>query len=543
MLKIALAQFDFEVGHVTANRDRILELIATARDRDGADLIVFPELALTGYPPEDLVLRPGFMRRTQEVFDEIVSCVHGIDVILTWPRCEKHDRFNSAAWVREGEILGIYDKWDLPNYAVFDEQRYFVSGDRALVVELSGVKVGVVICEDTWMAEAVGAASAAGADLLISVNASPYYRDKHHDRGQMLRERNAETGLPVVYLNCVGGQDELVFDGHSLAIDAAGKLSAPASLCQSHLLMLGYAADSGTLAYLDWPEGETDELPVIYRVLQRGLHDYAVNNGFKSLLLGLSGGIDSALCAALAADALGPDAVHGVMLPSRHTSELSLVLATEQIDLLDIHADNISIEPVFQASLQQLSTAFADTRENIAEENLQARARGMLLMALSNKFGHLLLATSNKSELAVGYSTLYGDMCGGFSPLKDCLKGMVYRLAEWRNSQSPAIPEGVINRSPSAELAPDQTDQDTLPPYDVLDRIIEAYVERDRPISEIVEATGIEESMVRRIAGMVLTAEFKRRQGAPGSRITRKAFGRDRRYPITSGWHDSGIKR
>jgi len=260
------------------------------------------------------------------------------------------------------------------------------------------------------------------------------------------------------------------------------------------------------------------------------------------VLLGLSGGIDSALVAALAADALGADAVHGIMMPSRHTSELSLVLATEQIDLLGIHADNLSIEPIFRASLEQLSAAFSGTQPGIAEENLQARARGMLLMALSNKFGHLVLATSNKSELAVGYSTLYGDMCGGYSPIKDCLKGMVYALAEWRNAQSPAIPQGVLDRPPSAELAPDQTDQDSLPPYPLLDRIIELYVEEDRPISEIVAATGLDERMVRRVAGLVLTAEFKRRQGAPGPRVTRKAFGRDRRYPITSGWHDSGVR-
>ncbi|MCA1780391.1 MAG: NAD(+) synthase, partial [Xanthomonadaceae bacterium] len=274
----------------------------------------------------------------------------------------------------------------------------------------------------------------------------------------------------------------------------------------------------------------------------RGLHDYVRKNGFKSVVLGLSGGIDSALTAVLAADALGPECVHAVMLPSRHTSELSLVLATEQIDLLRLQGDNISIEPIYQASLKQLSTAFAGQRENIAEENLQARARGMLLMALSNKFGHLVLATGNKSELAVGYSTLYGDMCGGYSPIKDCLKGMVYRLADWRNGVSPAIPQGVIDRPPSAELAPGQLDEHNLPPYELLDRIIEAYVERDQPIFEIVQQTGIDEKIVRRIAGLVLTAEFKRRQGAPGPRITRKAFGRDRRYPITSGWHDSGVK-
>jgi len=541
MLKIALAQDDFQVGGITANRDRILKLIGRARDEQDADLIVFPELALTGYPPEDLVLRPEFMRRTAEVFVEIVSAIEGIDAVLTWPRCHDGNRFNSAAWVREGRVLATYDKWDLPNYAVFDEQRYFVAGHQPMVVEIAGVRVGVVICEDTWTTEAVGAAAAAGADIIVSSNASPYYQNKHLDRGKQLCRRHAETGLPLVYLNCVGGQDELVFDGHSLAVDADGTLSPPALLCESHLLLVGFDPASGRLEYMDWPEGDTDVLAVVYRVLQRGLHDYVIKNGFESVLLGLSGGIDSALTAAIAADAMGPDAVRAVMLPSRHTSELSLVLATAQIDLLGIHGDNIPIEPIYQASVRQLSTAFAGTRENIAEENLQARARGMLLMALSNKFGHLVLATGNKSELAVGYSTLYGDMCGGFSPLKDCLKHMVYSLAKWRNSLSPAIPEGVISRPPSAELAPDQIDQDTLPPYELLDRVIEAFVEYGQPISEIVEETGISEKVVRRIAAMVLSAEFKRRQGAPGPRITRKAFGRDRRYPITSGWFDSGI--
>lgn len=542
MLKISLAQDDFRVGHVTANRDLIFELIGRARDEQGADLIVFPELALTGYPPEDLVLRPGFMRRTREAFEQIVEAVHGIDVVLGWPREQDVERFNSASWIRDGRVLASYDKWSLPNYAVFDEQRYFAAGNRPMVIEVAGARVGIVICEDAWAPAPCAAAREAGAEIIVSANASPYYRDKHRDRGEILRSRHAETGLPLVYLNCVGGQDELVFDGHSLAIDGRGELSPPAALCESALLCVGFEPESGRLERIEWPAGETAELPVIHRVLTRGLTDYTRKNGFSSVLLGLSGGIDSALTAALAVDALGPDAVHGVMMPSRHTSEESLVLATEQIDLLGIRGDNISIEPIFQASLKQLSTAFAGTREGVAEENLQARARGMVLMALSNKFGHLVLATGNKSELAVGYSTLYGDMCGGYSPLKDCLKGMVYRLSEWRNGLSPAIPQGIIDRPPSAELAPDQTDQDTLPPYDLLDRVIEAYVEQDRPIAEIVDETGLEERMVRRVAGMVLTAEFKRRQGAPGPRITRKAFGRDRRYPITSGWLDTGVR-
>jgi NAD+ synthase (glutamine-hydrolysing) len=539
MLKIALAQADFQVGHITANHDRILDLIRQARDEHGADLLVLPELALTGYPPEDLVLRSGFMRRTEETLADIADQVRGIDVLIGHPRRHGEQRYNSASWLRDGRVLGTYDKWDLPNYAVFDERRYFVPGTEPLVIEVAGVRVGVLICEDTWTPEAARAAHAAGAQLLVSANASPYYRRKHLDRAEVLKSRHAETGLPLIYLNCVGGQDELVFDGHSLAIDADGGLSDPAPLCEEALLLLDFNADNGSFVYRHWAAGQTEDLPVIYSVLKRGLADYARKNKFSSVVFGLSGGIDSALTAALAADALGPDNVLAVMLPSRHTSELSLILASEQIACLGLKFHNLSIEPIYQAMTAQLAEVFADTRENFTEENLQARARGNLIMALSNKFGHLPLATSNKSELATGYSTIYGDMCGGFSPIKDVLKTLVYELSAWRNDQGEAIPQGVIDRPPSAELAPNQFDQDKLPPYAVLDEIIARYVERDEPISEIV-AAGIDEATVRRVAGMVLAAEYKRRQGAPGPRITRKAFGRDRRYPITSGWRDSG---
>ncbi len=542
MLNIALAQWDFPVGRLGENRDRILELAAKARDRHQADLIVFPELALTGYPPEDLVLRPGFMKRTEEIFAEIVQSVQGIDVVLPYPRAAGEQRYNSASWIRNGQILGTYDKWDLPNYAVFDERRYFVQGDQPMVIEVAGVRVGIIICEDTWTPEASAAAKAAGAQIIVSSNASPFYRDKHLDRAQVLKDRNHETGLPVLYLNCVGGQDDLVFDGHSIAISADGELSPPAPSCQDALLRVGFDPEQPGLQYHEWPEGQTESMPVIYGVLKRGLQDYARKNGFRSVTLGLSGGIDSALTAAVAADALGGEHVHAIMMPSRHTSEKSLILATEQIDRMGLQHNNISIEPIYQASIKQLADTFAGRRENIAEENLQSRARGMVLMALSNKFGHLVLATSNKSELATGYSTLYGDMCGGYSPIRDCLKGLVYELCKWRNAQSLAIPQGVIDRPPSAELAPNQLDSDSLPPYDVLDRIIVAYVEQDQSIEQIVETLQIEEKVVRRVAGMVLAAEFKRRQGAPGPRITRKAFGRDRRYPISSDWHDSGEK-
>lgn len=539
MLRIALAQDDFQVGHITGNRDRILAQVARARDELDADLIVFPELALTGYPPEDLVLRPGFMRATEAALDELAREVHGIDVLVGHPRAEGEKRFNSVSWLREGAVIGTYDKWDLPNYAVFDERRYFVPGHSPLVVEVAGVKVGVIICEDMWTPEAARAAREAGAQIIVSPNASPYFEGKHEDRAEILSARHGETGLPLIYLNCVGGQDELVFDGHSMAIDGLGELSGPAPLCQEVLLCVDFDAESGRLDYRHWPAGETERLPVIWEVLKRGLRDYTLKNRFESVVLGLSGGIDSALTLALAVDALGRERVLAVMMPSRHTSELSLILASEQIELLRTRYENISIEPIYQAQIKQLAEVFEGTRENFTEENLQARARGNIVMALSNKFGHLPLATSNKSELAVGYSTIYGDMCGGFSPIKDVLKTVVYELARWRNTVSEAIPQGVIDRAPSAELAPDQTDQDKLPPYDVLDDIITRYVEHDQSIAEIV-ATGIDETLVRRTAGMVLASEFKRRQGAPGPRITRKAFGRDRRYPISSGWRDSG---
>jgi len=323
-LKIALAQFDFEVGHITANHDRILQLLVQARDQHQADLLVFPELALTGYPPEDLVLRPGFMRRTEQTLKDIAQHVQGIDVIVGHPRAEGERRYNSVSWLRDGQVIGTYDKWDLPNYAVFDERRYFVPGDQPLVIEVAGVRVGVLICEDTWTPEAARAAHQAGAQLLVSANASPYYMQKHLDRSQVLQDRHAETGLPVIYLNCVGGQDELVFDGHSLAIDGHGQLSSPAPLCQEVLLVLEYDENSLKFDPIVWPEGTTDDLAVVYEVLTLGLRDYARKNKFESVVLGLSGGVDSALTAAIAADAVGPENVLAVMMPSRHTAELSL---------------------------------------------------------------------------------------------------------------------------------------------------------------------------------------------------------------------------
>ena len=551
MIKIALAQQDFPVGEMTGNLARAQKSIAAALEK-GADLILFPEMTISGYPPEDLLLRPGFMRRCHDVVDELVASVKGIDVVIGHPWTEGGERFNAVSWVREGVVLGRYFKQILPNYAVFDERRYFSAGTQPLVIEVKGSRIGVIVCEDAWEPGPATSAKAAGAELLLVPNASPFRDDKLAARLDILGERRKECGLPIVYGNLVGGQDELVFDGRSMLMNARGGFSIRANVCEESLSIACFTPQTGDL----WFEGfedssdldsstvgqDEDIIACIYTVLVRGLKDYIVKNSFTDVVLGLSGGIDSALTLALAVDALGAEHVHAVMMPSRHTSQLSLDLAREQAELLKVAYREIAIEPAFEALLGSLEVSFEGCKTDVTEENLQARVRGGLLMALSNKFGWMVLATGNKSELAVGYSTIYGDMCGGFSPIKDCLKTRVYELSTYRNTISAAMPQAVIDRAPSAELAPDQLDQDSLPEYDLLDQILIHYIEQDWSITEIV-AAGFEEAVVRRVAGMVLLNEYKRRQGAPGVRITSKAFGRDRRYPITSGWHEESIKK
>ena len=457
---------------------------------------------------------------------------------------------------------------------MFDECRYFSAGTKPLVVELKGTRVGVLICEDTWVAGPASCAKAAGAELLLVPNASPYRDNKLATRTAMFAERFEDCGLPMVYSNLVGGQDELVFDGRSMLMDSRGGLSIRPNPCEEELPIACFEPGSGKLWFEECEdnarpgtkaahegvsikanaglehkvitanailEGE-DITACIYTVLVRGLKDYILKNSFTDVVLGLSGGIDSALTLALAVDALGADHVHAVMMPSRHTSDLSLKLARDQADILGVAYREISIEPAFEALLDSLEVSFEGCQADVTEENLQARVRGNMLMALSNKFGWMVLATGNKSELAVGYSTIYGDMCGGFSPIKDCLKTRVYDLSTYRNTISPAIPQAVIDRPPSAELAPGQLDQDSLPEYDLLDQILYHYIEQDWSIADIVSA-GFDETVVRRVAAMVIRNEYKRRQGAPGVRITSKAFGRDRRYPITSGWHEESIRK
>jgi NAD+ synthase (glutamine-hydrolysing) len=551
MIRIALAQQDFPVGDMTGNLDRVLQNISSSLAK-GADLILFPEMAISGYPPEDLLLRPGFMHRCHAVMDQLVSSVQGIDVVIGHPWAVADERFNTVSWIRDGVVLGRYFKQVLPNYAVFDEHRYFSAGSQSLVIDIKGSRVGVIICEDAWVQGPASMAKTTGAQLLLVANASPYYANKLSERINIMLERGKDCGLPMVYGNLVGGQDELVFDGRSMLMNAGGGFSIRATVCENSLPVACFEPESGQLWFEDKQDNNNldadtlrsgeDITACIYTVLVRGLKDYVVKNSFTDVTLGLSGGIDSALTLALAVDALGADHVHAVMMPSRHTSDLSLKLARQQADMLEVAYREISIEQAFEALLDSLEVSFEGCRADVTEENLQARVRANMLMALSNKFGWLVLATGNKSELAVGYSTIYGDMCGGFSPIKDCFKTRVYELSTYRNTISAAIPQAVIDRPPSAELAPGQLDQDSLPEYDLLDQILYHYIEQDWSIADIVSA-GFDETVVRRVAAMVIRNEYKRRQGAPGVRITSRAFGRDRRYPITSGWHEESIKK
>ena len=538
MYRIALAQHDFPVGAVPANRDRIASLRLAAQAA-GAQLLMTPELALSGYPPEDLLFRPGFQLRLDEALTELAAGTSPVDVLVGHPEKLSGLRYNSASWLSCDGNLVRARKQRLPNYTVFDEKRYFNEFSATTVVERGGLKIGVLICEDAWFPEPAAEARAAGAQLLLILNASPYHQGKSADREAVLALRAREQGVPLIYCNLIGGQDDLLFDGQSLLIDADGKVRAVAPAFEEHLLLVDANLGSDgrvRLNPVDWPsrlpaepEGE------VYRALVRATADYVRKNGFRDVLLGLSGGIDSALTLAIAVDALGADHVTAVLLPSRYTSDLSNREALSQARTQGVRAQMLSIEAPFNAFIESLRPLFADCAADSTEENLQARCRGAMLMALSNKFGGLLLTTGNKSEMAVGYATIYGDMCGGFAPIKDVYKTEVYALARWRNEQSPVIPEAVIMRAPSAELRDNQTDQDSLPPYPVLDDILRRFIELDEPRSAIV-AAGHERATVERVAALVLRNEYKRRQSAPGPRVTARSFGRDRRFPISSGY-------
>ncbi len=534
-LRVALAQIDLRVGDIEGNAEQVVRYAAEARDRLRADLVAFPELTLTGYPPEDLLLRPALHDRIREALDRVRAEVRGIDVVVGLPINEGNNLYNGAAWLRDGAVLGTYRKALLPNYLVFDEKRYFSPGTEPCVVALRGVRIGVTICEDIWQPGPARQAVEAGAELLVNINASPYHTRKHLERERVLAARVCELRVPIAYVNLVGGQDELVFDGESLAMGRDGGLRLRAPAFEETLACIEYDPGSGELHAETPLRPPLEETESIYRALVLGVRDYVEKNRFPGVVLGLSGGIDSGLTLAIAVDALGAERVHALLMPSRFTAPMSLEDARAEAETLGVGWEEIPIEPAFDAFLDMLAGPFAGRPRDTTEENIQARIRGILLMAFYNKFGWMLLTTGNKSEMAVGYATLYGDMAGGFAPLKDVAKTRVYRLAAWRNAQSPVIPERVLRRPPSAELAPDQKDTDTLPPYEILDPIIERFVEQDQSIDEIV-AAGFDRETVLRVARMVLANEYKRRQAPPGVRITRRAFGKDRRYPITSGY-------
>jgi len=539
-LRIALAQFDFPVGAVARNAERIARMIAEARDEFDADIVLFPELAISGYPPEDLLLRPSFLAACEAALHEVAKAATGIVAVVGWPESAGSVLYNAASVLRDGRIEQTYRKRELPNYAVFDERRYFsVDPDGgACTFEIKGVTVGLVICEDLWFAEPLAETAALGAELVVVPNASPFESDKTAQRDSLLAQRVQETGVALAYLNVVGGQDELVFDGASVLADGDGGVHPAARAFEDHWLVADFDADSRRFTCVHWPaEDDESRESLAWRAIVRGLRDYCGKNGFDRVWLGLSGGIDSGLVLALAVDALGARNVAAVRLPSRYTSDLSNDLADEQARLLGVRLETVAIEAPFTGFLQALAPLFEGLAPGTAEENLQSRSRGALMMALSNRFGGLLLTTGNKSEYAVGYATIYGDMCGGFAPIKDLYKGEVQALCRWRNARSPAIPEEVITRPPSAELRENQTDQDSLPPYEVLDAILVRHVDQEQSLDEIV-AAGYDHATVERILKLVRISEWKRRQAAPGPKLSRRAFGRERRYPITSGWRD-----
>ncbi|HEY0834862.1 MAG TPA: NAD+ synthase [Azospirillum sp.] len=546
-LSIALAQTNPTVGNVTANIDRIREARAEAAAR-GADLVACSELVVCGYPPEDLVLKPFFLDLVERAVNDFAAetADGGPAVLVGAPWRQDGRTYNAALLLDGGKVAAVRFKHDLPNYGVFDEKRVFAPGPLPGPINFRGVRLGVLVCEDMWTPDAAETLAETGAEILIVPNGSPFESDKHDRRMQLAVARVTETGLPLIYVNQVGGQDELVFDGASFALGADRALMAQAPGFREHLLMTRWERGGDEVWHCR--EGEVtppaQDLDGVYQALVLGLRDYVNKNRFPGVILGMSGGIDSALSAAIAVDALGPDRVHCVMMPSPYTSRESLDDADEAAELLGCKIDTIPIIPAMEAFDRMLAPAFAGRDPDITEENLQARSRGMTLMALSNKFGGMVLSTGNKSEMSVGYATLYGDMCGGYAVLKDVYKTTVYGLCRWRNANLPpdargpagrVVPERIITKAPTAELKPDQKDQDTLPPYDELDDILECLVERDLGIPDIV-GRGHAPETVNRVWRMLHLAEYKRRQAPPGVKITRRIFNRDRRYPITNGF-------
>ena len=540
-LRIALAQFDFPVGAVRANAERIAMMIAEARDEHGADIVMFPELALCGYPPEDLLMRPGFLRDCALAIEDVAkAATGGIVAVVGWPEAAGSIVYNAASVLRDGRVEHTYRKRELPNYAVFDERRYFdVDPDREdCVFEVKGVPVGLIICEDLWFAEPIASTVRNGAQLVLVPNASPFERDKHAQRDALLAQRTRETGAAIAYLNVVGGQDALVFDGASVVANGDGSVHPAAAAFTDQWLVVDYDSEERSFLPVQWvDDGDESRDALAWRAIVRGIQDYCRKNGFTKTWLGLSGGIDSSIVLALAVDALGADNVTAVRLPSRYTAELSNDLADEQCRALGVKLLTVPIEKPFQGYLDALSQAFEGKAVDVTEENLQSRTRGAILMALANKLGGLLLTTGNKSEYAVGYATIYGDMCGGYAPIKDLYKTEVFSLSRWRNTVggAPVIPPAVISRPPTAELRENQKDEDSLPPYDVLDAILLRHVDQEQSRDEIVHA-GFDAATVDRVLKLVRISEWKRHQAAPGPKVSRRAFGRERRYPITNDY-------
>jgi len=561
-IHIGLAQINCLVGDVAGNTRRVLDCVAAHRKQ--CDLIVFPELTLTGYPPEDLLVHPDMRRQVGEALNRLRSEVGDTLVVVGHPEYQNGLPYNACSVIGDGQTRATYRKRILPNYGVFDEKRYFAAGTEPVVFDVAGLPLGLSICEDAWKAEPIADAAQAGARLMINVNASPYAVGKRAEREQVIAARASENSLPIIYLNLVGGQDELVFDGHSFAVDKDGSVADRLPGFEEDFVILRASNRPGSRGRItgrvafantereveegapEESESESDaEIPGqvaepdadVYKALTLAVRDYALKNGFRGALVGLSGGVDSALTLAIAVDALGPQQVTAVLMPSRYTRDVSMELAKEQVRRLGVNSHVVSIEEPYQAFTNVLRDVFTGLEPDVTEENIQARCRGVILMAISNKTGRLVLATGNKSEYATGYATLYGDMAGGYAPLKDVSKTLVYRLARYRNRQSDVapIPERVLTREPSAELAADQRDTDKLPPYPVLDAVLSGLIERDQSGADLVHE-GFDAETVARVAEMVKRTEYKRRQGPPGVKISARLFGRERRYPITSGF-------
>ena len=546
---VVMAQLNFVVGAIDDNTTLLIDSARRAIAEFNAQFVIFPELTLTSYPPEDLLLRPSLAPRMKVAMDRILAAKLPTTLVFGYPESSDGKLYNSLAVVDHGKLLATYRKQCLPNYQVFDERRYFQAGNQPCILEIHGLRLGFTICEDLWEEMPTQQFEHQSLDLLLNINASPFHRGKACERRQLLKRRAQAIGAPIAYVNLVGGQDELVFDGGSLAVDSVGNAVVQAPQFEAGLYPAVFKLSSSGRyepARVSCATQPSD-LAQVYKALTIGVRDYVTKNGFKGVVLGLSGGIDSALTLAIAVDALGAHAVHAVMMPFDYTSQLSRDAAAEQAATLGVAYRSISIKSIYDQFVGALASEFEGLAEDVTEQNLQARCRGVLLMAISNKKGYLVLTTGNKSEIAVGYSTLYGDMAGGFDVLKDVSKTLVYELSKYRNELGgagesgtfEAIPQRVIDRPPSAELAPGQVDQDNLPPYDILDRILELYIEEDASASAIV-AEGFDEQLVRRVLRLVDVNEYKRRQSPTGVRLTRRGFGRDRRYPITNGWPIGG---